>query len=392
MKRFILVGTLLLLILFFTSFTFAQPSIGSGDADGNGKVDSSDLVTVLRFYGKSSGATNGLPVDQYGDDVINLIDLRYVLMALLNPTPTTVPPTLTVIPNTPTPSPRTPTPTSTPTPTRTLPTPTDIVSGNQKIICDGKTFSRWGGSTPITIGGSSDDANGNIQKVIRNCVFSNPAGVASSKAAIDIKQGNNILIENSRFDNIRTLKTGDGVHAINIPGGGATSNVIIRNSFFNDIGADGSQLGASGPNIRNIRFENNEFVGSEAVGENAVDVKGVYGPIYITGNKIHGFRPCQSPKTNPSGNQDCSGSTGPGIVIHVGSTGFVPADIFIQGNDIYDNTHGINVSGGKNVVVSNNQIHDNLKTGVLHSGGELKLSGNTYSNNPNNCSGISPCQ
>jgi parallel beta-helix repeat protein len=275
---------------------------------------------------------------------------------------------------------------STPSPTAS---PT---SGQVKMLCLGRSYSDWGNTAPIKIGGNPDDTDPNIQKVVRNCSFVNPTGTAVYKAAIIIKQGTNILIEGNRFENIRTLIPDDGILAIAMPAQGPISNVTIRNNLFTDIGADGIQPGTSGPDITNIKIENNEFIGSEDVGENGVDVKGVYGPIYITGNKMHGFRPCESSKTKVPGTQDCTGSTGPAITIHQGGTGYYPTDIYIIGNELYDNTKGIDMSGGKNIVVQNNKIHDNLKYGIEYTGGEIELSGNVYFNNPVNCFGISPCQ
>ena len=245
-------------------------------------------------------------------------------------------------------------------------------------------------SDTLLVGNDADDTNPNILKVIRNCNFVNPAGTAVDKPAILIQAGNNILIENSRFDNIRTLQANNGVHGIGITGSGQATNITIRGSYFNDIGADGIQTAYSGTKVQNIRIENNEFIGSEEVGENAVDIKS--GTNYVvSGNKMHGYRPCQSAKTNPPGNQDCSGSTGPAIVVHTGSVNVPPSGIVISGNDIYNNTHGINVSGGSNISIRNNVIHDNIKTGILGISG-LTLSGNTYYGNGTNCSGVSPCQ
>jgi len=282
----------------------------------------------------------------------------------------------------------TPTPASTSTPT---PTPTPTITGNVKVLCDGKSFSNWGNKAAIEIGNNADDTNPNIMKVIRNCNFVNPTGTGVDKPAILIQAGNNILIENSRFDNIRTLQANNGVHGIGITGSGLASNITIRGSYFNDIGADGIQTAYSGTKVQDIRIENNEFIGSEAVGENAIDIKSG-GPYVISGNRIHGFRPCQSAKTNPPGNQDCSGSTGPAIVIHIGSVNVAPSGIVIDGNNIYDNTYGINVSGGNNILIKNNYIHNNIKAGITHSGGTVTLQNNTYSGNGTNCSGISPCQ
>ena len=271
----------------------------------------------------------------------------------------------------------TPLPSPTPIPT---PTPSPI-SGNQKILCDGRTFSGWGSTAIFEIGKNPDDNNPNIVKVIRNCTFKNTSGTITLKPPVRIEKANNVLIENSRFENIRTGAQ-DDVVAIAMTGKELAQNIVIRNNVFTQISSDGLQPGPNGPNVRNLTIENNEFIGSEDWGENAIDVKGVYGPILIKNNKIHGFRPCQSSKTKVQGTQDCTGSRGPAITIHVGSTGFAPQNVTIEGNDIYDNTFGITMSGGSGITIRNNSFRNNITRGIEISGGSsITLSGNTYSGN-----------
>ncbi len=80
-------------------------SIGNGDANGDGVVNSKDLLAVFQNYNKSLG----VPTDQYKDGLINMLDLSVVISSILNPPPT---------------------PTSTPIPTPTGPTPTPAPVGS----------------------------------------------------------------------------------------------------------------------------------------------------------------------------------------------------------------------------------------------------------------------
>ncbi len=273
-----------------------------------------------------------------------------------------------------------------PLPTKVLPTltPTKVptpLSGNVRVLCDGKVYDGYT-SRPFQLD-SATDKDPTILKVIRNCVFRN-----SKEAAIVIKDAKNVLIEGNSFENIRTHIAGDGVHAINITGpsaGSVIDNITIRNNSFKYIGADGIQLGQNTRYIRNVSIQNNEFVGTADVGENAVDVKGVEGPVYIGGNKVHGFRPCESPKTSPSGTQDCSGSNGPGITIHDGGNTKTSAyNVTVEDNDLYDNTMGLVVSTGtRNIVVRGNRISNNVKLGIdVHDAYSLSITSNTLSYNP----------
>lgn len=250
-----------------------------------------------------------------------------------------------------------------------------------QVLCDGQVYDGY--TTIPFLFKSISDQDPAIQKVIRNCTFQN-----SNLPAIVIKNARNVLIEDSTFQNIRTNITGVGVHAINIPcdPGCVADNITIRNNLIQYIGADGVQLGEETNNITNVYIQNNVFVGQDGTGENAVDVKGVVGPIYITGNQVHGFRPCRSPKSNPPGTQDCTGSIGEGIVVHEGGSPLPtsPNNVLLANNYVYDNNYGISISNGaSNITVSENRIDSNLTYGILaNMVYSILIDKNTLSYNP----------
>ncbi len=290
---------------------------------------------------------------------------QLVITTVTAATATPVAPTATKVPPTATKAPATATP----------------VSGSVRVLCDGKVYDGY--TTRLFQLDSATDKDPTIQKVIRNCVFRN-----SSQVPIVIKDAKNVLIEGNTFENIRTHIAGDGVHAINITGpaaGSVTNGITIRNNTFKWIGADGIQMGQNTRYIRNVTIQNNEFVGSADVGENAVDIKGVDGPVYIGGNRMHGFRPCESPKSQPSGNQDCSGSNGPALTIHDGGLTKTSAyNVTVENNDLYDNTIGMIVSTGtRNIVVRGNRVYNNLTVGIdVHDAYSVSMTSNTLSYNP----------
>jgi parallel beta-helix repeat protein len=241
----------------------------------------------------------------------------------------------------------------------------------EQVLCENRTFSAYARSPFIL-----DWPNPGVRKVIRNCTFRN-----ASTPGILIRAVDNLLVENSTFENIRTNVPGQGVHAIALACSGTCSNIVIRNSTFRFIGADGIQAGIIGRRVSNVTIANNEFVGNAATGENGVDVKGVDGPVRIIGNRVHGFRPCESPKLG--GSQDCSGSNGPGIVVHDGAPSGRARNVTVERNEVFDNTFGVIVSTADNISVRNNSIHDNLKIGILVTRSTTRVSvyGNTFSGN-----------
>jgi parallel beta-helix repeat protein len=255
---------------------------------------------------------------------------------------------------------------------------TPAPTGKVKILCENKVYDGY--TSKLFVLETAEDQNPNIQKVIRNCTFRN-----GSEPALVLRSARNVLVEGSTFENIRSNQPGVGVHAINIPCRAPCliDNVVIRNNHFSMIGADGIQLGEEDRNISNVRIENNTFVGREGSGENGVDVKGANGPIFIVGNVIYGFRPCVSPKQG--GIQDCSGSTGAGLVIHEGVPAGRASNVTVEGNEFYDNTDGIRITDSDNITVQNNSFHDNLEYGLLASeANKLTISGNTFADNGTN--------
>ena len=259
--------------------------------------------------------------------------------------------------------------------------------------------------------GSIDGMSGDVGTyapsyiTIKNCSFVN-----GNHQAIDIRNGNDIMIENNHFFNIRPRQSfsliGDEVVAIDVRRTG--NNIVIKNNLFEDIGSDGVQLGSlwytaqsSGlPLIQSVVIENNEFrinrdangtsiyrdingniasdPGLGNTGENAIDVKKVIGPITISGNTMHGFRASKADRS-----QDCSGSYGDAVIIHDNAQ-----NIIVETNYFYDNTIHLSITKGsdgvdwetKNITVRNNIFHktvpftgDSIGSGDIRSGTNLFL-------------------
>jgi len=202
---------------------------------------------------------------------------------------------------------------------------------------------------------------------IRNCEFKN-----GKRAVIVIHFAHDVLIENNYFHHVRPgtpfedengNKIGWEMSAIAVRYKG--NNIVIKNNRFEEIGSDGVQLGSQsyrpGSEIGAVTFIGNEFWVNRPytgilgnVGENGIDVKKVKGPILISGNAIHGFRP-----TTPE--QDASGSNGAGIIIHNNAQ-----NVIVEKNFFYDNAIHLVVSRGtdgvpggtRNIVVRNNVFRE----------------------------------
>ena len=244
----------------------------------------------------------------------------------------------------------------------------ECVAPDCTVICDGQTYEDF------------NDIQFNLQstsgKVIRNCTFKN-----ARLPAIRIENSSNILVENCNFENLRHHIIGKDLIALSIVGD--SHNVTVRNSKFVDIGADGVQMWSLGEELKDIYIENNEFWVTGVNGENGIDIKSTTGPIYITGNNIHGFRPCDGDV------QDCSGSSGDGMVVHGDPDG--PAtNIIIEKNTFWNNTYGLAVASGgsqnggtpRDVIVRNNIFYDNLEIGLrVNPPSVFEMSHNTFYNN-----------
>jgi nitrous oxidase accessory protein NosD len=248
-----------------------------------------------------------------------------------------------------------------------------VPTTSEQVLCDGQTFDGYA-DTPFVF--KSDVAQDpSIRKIIRNCTFRN-----SAAAAILLRSARNVVIEASTFENIRTNVPGRGVHGIYIQGDQTAEDILITGNTFRSIGADGIQMGDAGRNVRNLTITGNTFEGAEGIGENAVDVKAVDGPITISDNVVRGYRPCVSPLKG--GTQDCSGSNGTGVVVHNGRAAGPAANVRVEGNDISDNVTGLVVSSGaSHVTVSGNRIHDNGTGLLVDQVTDISITANVFMNN-----------
>ncbi len=95
--------------------------IGNSDTNGDGKVTTADLLPIFSNYGKNQG----LPVDQYQDGYINMLDAQVVINFLTAPTP--------IPTRTPTPIPSTSTPYPTPSGSPVYPLK---ASANKRYLVD----------------------------------------------------------------------------------------------------------------------------------------------------------------------------------------------------------------------------------------------------------------
>lgn len=202
-----------------------------------------------------------------------------------------------------------------------------------------------------------------------NCTFKN----YRRGTALRIEGAENVIIRNCKFVSITNNTKGRDAHAIECNKQG--KNVIVENSFFKDLGADGIQLGHSGNDIRNWLIRDNEFVDC---GENGIDVKAVQGNIIVQNNLFKGSSGC------PRGTQiGCTGDEGVGMIIHRGARGVV-----VNGNTFIDNVHGLKVSEGAksqppvNITVKNNFFNRNSKYGLrIRNAGSTLVFNNTFLNN-----------
>jgi len=213
---------------------------------------------------------------------------------------------------------------------------------------------------------------------IRNALFRNALGGIKGVYA------RHILIENCTFVNLRSNQPNVDHNAVTIQRWG--DDFTIRNSWFEDIGSDGIHLGALGNNIGKVIIENNHFVISgqrSPVGENGIDVKSVQGPIIITGNTFHGYRP-----TVPG--QDASGAQGEAIAVHwTYNNGPVAKNVTIERNLFYNNAmHVVINSGSQDITVKNNLFRDasnGTEPGIglwVHDAVNVKILHNTFFSNP----------
>ena len=193
-----------------------------------------------------------------------------------------------------------------------------------------------------------------------------------SQNGITITCGNHIKIDNNVFDNLRSRLPGVDTHAIVLTD--YANDIVISDNLFRDIGADDVHLlDNPGAQFSYIDITNNEFeiqrpyryrdengnvvadpMSFDNVGENAIDIKQGPGPITVSKNRIHGFRPTLS-------GQDASGANGAGIIIHNNAH-----NITLSKNLFYDNAKHLAVAKGssnhmrpgRDLIVLNNIFKD----------------------------------
>ena len=283
----------------------------------------------------------------------------------------------------------TPTVSPLPTPTRISPIETPALSRTPRptpasaevaelVLCDGKTFDGVKGPVFDIDAKRADYMNPAIKKVIRGCTFKN---ITNGQPAIRIKSVRNLVVEDNVFYNIRSGQPGIDTNAVSAHGAGVIDGLWFEGNSCDRIGSDCIQIGGQGTQIGNVFVRYNDSTGSDFYGENFVDVKSNdpnIGPLLIAYNTVRGYRPCEP-------RQDCSGSQGPAIVIHDGSSAALFANgVQLVGNVIEDSTYGINVGqGAKDTVVSGNTIRLSVKAWLIASNANgLTLDGNTFDRNP----------
>lgn len=188
-----------------------------------------------------------------------------------------------------------------------------------------------------------------------NCTFKNIT--LSSGGVVMIEGADDVIFDGCTFENIKGSDYKD-VHAIVC--GTRGTNVVVRNSKFKSIAADGIQAGNKGEDIRNWQIYNNEFIDCR---ENGIDLKRVHGNFDIRNNYFAETKFCIKGST-----LGCTGGGGSAITIHMGSKG-----VTIDGNRFYKNGNGITISVGPdpteygypdNIVVSNNLIYESIEYGI----------------------------
>jgi len=187
----------------------------------------------------------------------------------------------------------------------------------------------------LTLGNSASEIAEHI--TIRNCQFRN-----SNVGGIRLYYARHTLIDDCYFVNLQPDEPGGDPDAISIEKWG--DEITIRDSRFENIGSAGVHVGALGDEVDKVVIENNEFFISGEHGpvdKNGVVVKGVQGPIIISGNKFHGFR------------------EGEALVTHETYEGGPAArNVVIEKNLFYDNAIHLWVAGGNRIIVVNNIFRD----------------------------------
>jgi hypothetical protein len=188
--------------------------------------------------------------------------------------------------------------------------------------------------------------------IVKNCEFRH-----SKYSPFNISNASYVLLENNYFHHLRSGVTGQDLSVVKVPY--MADQIVIKKNRFEDIGSDGIHLANFGTrpdsNVASVTIIGNQFWVNRPytgpfgnVGENAIDVKWVKGPILIADNVIHGFRP-----TTPE--QDATGDSGRGIAIHNSAR-----NVTVARNLFYDNTSHLGIGQGKGSSPINLSVHHNI--------------------------------
>jgi hypothetical protein len=214
---------------------------------------------------------------------------------------------------------------------------------------------RWG----VEIGEGGSATNQSRDVTTHHITILNSAFMNGDHEGIAILNGDDIMVDNCRFYNLRSGVADKDLNALNIYY--KAHRVTLQNSQFQNIGSDGIHIGTfyyeEGADIRDIKILNNEFSVDRPyngpfgnVGENGIDIKSSPGPILISGNTFHGFRATLE-------GQDNSGADGEALVLHWASPGEPGAsNVIIERNLFFDNTQHLVVTHNTHDITIRNNI------------------------------------
>jgi parallel beta-helix repeat protein len=244
--------------------------------------------------------------------------------------------------------------------------------------------------------------------IYRNCIFQNRDGAHTDANVIGLRDVGKALFENCTFKNLRKTESSSDYHAINI-----WTNVdsfIVRNCTFENISADGIQIGHmfytdTVNNFMNyMLIEGCKFINPPNTStENGIDIKaGCMDKGFIQNNYFEGFRFCDQ-------TMGCSGGAGAlaihyrysknltvrnntfrnssiGVSVSIGYAGgnilyeAPPANIKILNNVVQSTGAGIHLYDVVNAEVSNNIVYNSKEGIYIRDINSIKLNNNTVVN------------
>ena len=182
------------------------------------------------------------------------------------------------------------------------------------------------------------DASGDHQVVRHSRVTNVPA--SATGASVLFQAGQFLVVWNTEID--QQNLGGNEKHGIHCGGNGSGNSWILNNHIHHNLNGDAIQCGhgsTTGP--QNLYIGGNEMNDDL---ENAMDFKGVDGPLIISGNTLYNYF-------------DTATSNGEAIRIN---DEWLPREVWILNNEIYNSVGAINPSqtDADTIVIAGNYIHD----------------------------------